>query len=116
MQNLVEYSFDIPSDTPKTLKGLEGFIKSISHVFEAAIMGKFAGNREYTYIADNLEVTEINIDPSTCEGSFSFSVDVDFFKGCSGMDALLSEDLTVEFTIQNGMLLFVLDETLWEAN
>lgn len=116
MQNLVEYSIDIPSDTPKTLKGLEDFIKSISHVFEAAIMGKFAGNREYSYIADNLEVTEINIDPSTSEGTFSFSVDVDFFKGCSGMDALLIEELTVEFSIENGMFLFVLDETLWEAN
>ncbi|MFP2513995.1 hypothetical protein [Buttiauxella agrestis] len=105
----VEHQIPLNGITPTDLDGIKDLIESNSEIFNNYLLAGFGGNASFSVVDRSLEVT--NIEP----GYFEYTVLIDFYAGCKGMNDVDPRVESAEFDIKDGKIIIILDETVWNV-
>ncbi|HEM8673202.1 TPA: hypothetical protein U2Q59_000818 [Enterobacter hormaechei] len=109
MQQIKNHKIPLDGTNPTDLNALKDIIESNSYMFEEYLLTDFGGDARYSVVDGSFEITAI------AEGFFEYTAEINFYAGCADMNDTSSVNGTMEFEIEDGNIIFELDETVWNV-
>lgn len=101
-------TYEIPYELDAAnLESIKKAIESKASLFDDLILSSYGSDARYSVFHDSFEITAIT------DSTFEFTVQVQFFAGCSDQNDVFDFDDVVDYEIEDNKIVFELDETVW---
>lgn len=109
MNKIVHYKLPLTEGGINNLNEISALIEDNSILFESAVLSTYGGDSRYSFLDDSFKVSSI------VNGFVEFTCQVNFYAGCADQNDTFDESGSFEFEIEEGHLVFELDETVWRT-
>lgn len=109
MNKITLYQLPIDENETHNLSEIKELIEANSTLFVDSVLSTYGGDSRYSFVDDSFKVSSI------VNGFVEFTCQVNFYAGCADQNETFDEDGSFEYEIEEGHLVFELDETVWRT-